>query len=165
MSDIYCAPIINYAYDYATEKFTRQLRVENVWESTFNAAYCPGIEAADAEDIWNECHALWAKVRQIEPMPSNLTDRSWVPDYDTALWCLHQQLKLMTLKRCSFSVGYTVGRKWDIGTHFKLQLPHETNNHAIECVVEEIVKKKDSNLVTVQVILLDVIESSFFFEE
>lgn len=165
MQNIHCLPIINYAYDYATEKYLNQIRIENVWEDTFLPEYAIGLNETDGLEIWTTCKRLWAKTRQIEPMPSNLSDREWVVDYDTAVWCLKNQLQIMEIKRCSLNVGWLTGRFWDVGKHFKLQLPHQTNNNEIECVVEQITKNKNNNRVNVQVMLLDSIESSFFFEE
>lgn len=162
LSDIYCTPVFNYAFDYATEKYTKQIRVEKVWETTYDASYTPGLNGTDGATIWALCRALWLKTRQVEPMPQDMSNHEWVPDYGTAVWCLKQQLKMMTIKRCNFNVGYTLGRKWNIGKHFMLQLPHETNNNQVECVVERIAKKKNDNTVSVQIMILD--EISFFFE-
>jgi hypothetical protein len=162
LSDIYCTPVFNYAFDYATEKYTKQIRVEKVWETTYDASYTPGLNGTDGATIWALCRALWLKTRQVEPMPQDMSNHEWVPDYDTAVWCLKQQIKMMSIKRCNFNVGYMLGRKWNIGKHFMLQLPHETNNNQVECVIERITKKKNDNTVSVQIMILD--EISFFFE-
>lgn len=165
MQDIYCMPIFNYAYDYALQKFTKQIKVESVWEDTYSTAYTPGLDATDGLAIWTTCKALWNKTRQIEPMPTHLTENYWVADYDTAVWCLEKQLQLMDIKRCSLAVGYIKGRGWTVGTHFMLQLSHETNGNSVECVVEDIVISKNTNRVKIGFMILDEIESSFFFEE
>lgn len=160
--DIFCAPRFRYAYDYATGQFTKQIIVDNVWEDSFSTAYTSGMNEYDSIEIWNICHSLWNRVKRIEPMPSSISDRLWAPDYDTAIWCLRQQLKLMTLKRCSFSIDYDIGRKWDIAKHFNLQLSHETANSVVECVVESIDKDKEEGVVALSFIILDEIDTSFF---
>lgn len=160
LSDIYCTPIINYAYDYATEKYTKQLRVEKVWESNWQASFTPGMTEFDGEEIWGICHELWLKTRQVEPMPDDMINKIWVPDYNTAIWCLRRHLQLMQLKRCTFTVGYTTGRKWKMVQHHKLQLPHETDNKEVEYVIESINNDVDNNGVSVQIMFLDEISYS-----
>jgi hypothetical protein len=155
MSKIYCTPIFNYGKDYATDKFTKQLRVDNVWMPTFDSSYVSGFKGTDGEEIWNICHTLWNRTRQIEPMPSNLTDREWCPDYDTAIWCLRKELQLMTIKESSLTLRYADARKWDVGKHFKLKLPHQTSNAEIECVVYEINKDKYNRNVDVNILFLE----------
>lgn len=162
LSDIYCTPVFNYAFDYATEKYTKQIRVEKVWETTYNTSYTPGLNATDGAQIWALCRALWLKTRQVEPMPLDMTNHVWVPDYTTAVWCLKRQIQMMSIRRNGFNVGYMTGRKWHNGKHFMLQLPHETNNNQVECVIEKILPKKYDNAVSVQIMILD--EISFFFE-
>lgn len=163
LSDVYCAPIINYAYDYATEKYTKQLKVYNAWESAWQASFTPGMTEADGAEIWATCHALWLKIRQIEPMPDDMTNKIWVPDYDTAMWCLRKHLQLMSLKRYTFDISYSKGRRWCVGDHKCLLLPHETNNIPIEIVIESITKNKDTNTVNLHVILLDTIDNKYLY--
>lgn len=161
-SNIFCTPVINYAYDYATERYTRQIRVEQVWQSTWKSEYTPGLNSEDGSDIWTACSKLYKKVRQIEPIPSNLSDRVWIYRYQDAVWSLKRMIQLMEIRRCSFNVAYEVGRKWNIGKHLILQLPHETAGKQVEIVIEEIRKNKKNNRVYVKVMLLDDIETSFY---
>jgi hypothetical protein len=163
----YCNPIINYAWDSASETFKKQIRIESVNESGFSPEFVTGISnSTTAANLWNSCKALFDRTQQIEPIPGNLRDQYWIADDETtAIWYLQSLINLMSLKRCSFNLSYSAGRKFDVGMHFMLQLPHETNNNQIECVIEQVVKKKNENRVWLQVILLDEIQSSFFFDE
>lgn len=153
--NIYCLPIINYGYDYATEKYTKQLKILNVWENQWVSDSSPGFSAVDGEDIWNTCHDLWLKTQQIEPMPDNLSNLIWVPDYTTAVWCLRRQLAMMELKRTSLNLPYATYRKWDVGKHFLLQLSHQTDNEPVECVATSVWKSKETKSIKVEVIILD----------
>jgi len=170
-SNIFVQPIVRYNYNYGTEKFDGILQIKNVESNTYSANYALGLNSTDGSPCWNLCKALYEEFKVINEPPSNLTDKYMIRTYDDAVWYLKKWLSWMgrsvdgsavSKKRNSFSVPYTLGRLWHIGTHFKLQLPHITNNIAVECVIEKITKSKQMNLVTVNVILLDAIPTSFY---
>jgi hypothetical protein len=58
-------------------------------------------------------------------------------------------------KRIGFNVPYDVGKNWFLTQHHKLQLPHQTNDTAIEFCIERIrrVLKRGSERISVQAIL------------
>ena len=142
MQSINCCPIIKYGFDYATEKYLSELRVDNVWESTFNSSYVSGFEGSDGETVWNTIHTLWSNIQQIEPMQNDTVESKWIVDYAVALWKLQNMTILMQLKGISFSLGYTKARKWRVGKHFNLTLSYHTNNRKLECVVTALDPKK-----------------------
>lgn len=161
--NIYCEPVINYCYDYGAEKFTKQLRITNSDQVDYDASYASGFEGSDGQEIWENCHILNAKYRQVEKMPSHLSDLHWVYTYADAVWVLRKRIEWMQKKRASFKVGYTKGRLYYVGKHIMLQLPHETNSVAVECVIEAVTKNKAGNRVLVSVVILDEIPSDFYF--
>lgn len=161
--NIYCEPVINYCYDYGAEKFTKQLRITNSNQVDYDASYASGFEGSDGQEIWENCHILNAKYRQVEKMPSHLTDLHWVYTYADAVWVLRKRIEWMQKKRASFKVGYTKGRLYYVGKHIMLQLPHETNSVAVECVIEAVTKNKAGNRVSVSIVILDEIPSDFYF--
>jgi len=166
VSQIYCTPVINYAYDYALGEFTQQISINKTWETTYSSDYTSGLTSADSLTYWNACRSLWNDVKQIEQMPANLMNKYWIPDYATAVWYLSKLVQLMTIQRFSITVGYTTGYKWRVGTHFKIQVPHETNNNIIEVVIEKVRKNKkpinSRSEVVADVILLDEISTNIY---
>lgn len=165
ISDIFCQPVIKYAYDHATEEYTKEIRIDGVDNEVYSSNYTSGLNEGDSVNLWTKCRSLWRAVKSVEPMPASMSEKKWIVTYDTAVWALNRHIQLMSIKRCSFDVFYTTGRKWHVGKHIKLQLPHQTNNTEVEFVIEEITKSKEKNTVSVKIMLLDEIETSFFFGE
>ena len=56
--DINCRPVVKYAYDQYTGEYTKELRVKNVSESTFDESFISGFSGSDGQTIWNQCRAL-----------------------------------------------------------------------------------------------------------
>lgn len=162
IQNTFCAPVINYGYDYATEKFTGRLSVEKPWADTYTADCATGFAGTDGQTVWNLCSALYEKTRQIEPMPSNLSDCYWVKDYAGALWVLQTMLYSMTIRRQTITVGFEIGYQWNVGTHIKIKIPHTTDDLTVECMIETIEIDKDNNSVKVQLMILDDIETELF---
>ena len=53
--DINCRPVVKYAYDQYTGEYTKELRVKNVSESTFDESFISGFSGSDGQTIWNQC--------------------------------------------------------------------------------------------------------------
>jgi hypothetical protein len=53
------------------------------------------------------------------------------------------------------SVYYDKAKRWHIGRHIYLQLPHQTDNAIIETVIESIEKNKSAGYCSMNLIMLD----------
>jgi hypothetical protein len=168
-ADVFCQPVVKYCYSPGADSFERNLSISNINAGAYSADYAIGFSdshvlgevASDGEVIWEKCSALWKRFQSIEPMPSDMSELIWVADYSTAVWVLDKMLQWMDKRRCSFTTSYTKGLAWNVGTHIKLKLPHNTNNTFIECVIEDIEKSKNDNTVSVKIVLLDQIPTVF----
>lgn len=164
ISDVFVEPKLKYAYDIGSNNYTGIIEINNVAQPAWQAAYTPGLIESHGEVLWEKCHALWLKYRQIEPTPDSLVNQKWIKRYDDAVWKLTKMIDWMCKKRTSFQVSYKAGRSWHVGKHVKIKLKHQTNNYEIECVIEEVRKNKNKNSVKVRVVLLTAIPTAFFFE-
>jgi hypothetical protein len=164
ISDVFVEPKLRYAYDIGSQKYLGVIDITRVAETAWNSAFTPGLLDVDGEPLWNKCHALWLKYRQMEPCDSSLMDQRWIYRYEDAVWKLNCMVDWMDKKRTSFSVSYGIGKSWHVGTHIKIRLPHQTADIAVEVVIERVKKKKNKNSVDVQVIILTAIPTAFFFE-
>jgi hypothetical protein len=167
---IFCEPYIKYAKNNATSDYTKIIRIINAGAATYSAAYVVGLSGATAELAWTRCHALYLAYRQIEPCPDSLAESPWIVRDEDALWKLDTWLTWMGAvttdgrpsgvvfqprKRIGFAVPYSLGKTWHLGQHHLLQLPHQTNNQAIEFVIEKITRNvtPGQEKVSVQVVL------------
>jgi hypothetical protein len=163
--NIYTEPFISYAYDYATSKFIKSLRIDGVSEnSEWSSALTPGFQNNDGEALWNICRTNYLKYGRIEKIPSSISDQHWIPDYSTALWKITKMIEWQSKKRFSFSVYYTKGRLWNDGKQINIQFPNETNNQTIVAVINKINKNKSDNKVTISLTLLTDVLPSFYFD-
>jgi hypothetical protein len=165
LQDIFVQPVINYGYDISTGKYQFKLQVLNIQEETWSADYTPGFDnttvgdddKTDGQRIWGKCKALYSKYKQIEEMPSDLSDLRMVNLYADAYEILNGRIDRMERKRISLDIFYSKGRNYHFAKHLILQLPHQTNNQEIEVFVEKIGKDKQGNKVSIDLVLLDEI--------
>lgn len=153
--DVNCKPVIKYAYDQYTQKYTKELRINNVSESTFSTSFVSGFTGDDGEDIWDECRALFQMVGSIDDNNEGDIELPFVYRYEDALWVLQNRIKLMKKCRLPFSVAYETGKNWRVGKHLRLQLSHETGNEIKECIIEKLSINKNKDLVSVTVLIDD----------
>jgi hypothetical protein len=116
--DVFVMPFVRYCYNSGSEDFDRELRILNThrdipdWDSLTDAQvgeYFQGFATVnDGKDIWEDCHTLWTRFRQIEQPPSDMTDAPWINTYTDAKWFLTQWVSWMGKRRTSFSVPYTL---------------------------------------------------------
>ena len=184
MSSIYVEPFVRYAKNNATGDFDRVIRVSKVAEDSYVAGYVEGIpDSPTAEMIWTRAHVLWQNNRTIEEPPADMTDKKWIYEEDDAVTYLSNWLSYMGAtnttgepagieyqpkKRISFSVPYQTGKTWFITQHHNLQLPHQTNDQAIEFVIESISKvlQKGKEQVDLKVMLYgDTAEIAEFIQD
>jgi hypothetical protein len=172
-SDIYCEPVINYGYDYATGKYTKSLRVQNITESTWQASYTPGFTGTEGQAFWNRCKALYTKYGILNKVPAAISDSKWITDYATA----KQRLDYLTgttdsrktfvdKMRISLSVWYSIagGPQWMPGQRVRLKLPQETGGHTVECVIERISKKRSTRTVDLTLIMLTELSEIILYD-
>ena len=154
--DVNCRPIVKYAYDQSTGRYTKELRVINVSETPFNVSYVSGFTETDGPTVWNECRSLFNMVGSIDDNNDSTIELPAIYRYEDAVWHLVNKLKLMKMCKLSFAVPYNTGKNWRVGTHIKLQLPHETNNDVKECIIENVSISKSNDTVSVTVLIDDV---------
>lgn len=173
IGDVFCQPIFNYRYNSGSEKFDKQMCVLNIQESTYNAAYTPGIDNTahtlhatlhDGEYVWAQCKAKYSKYRQIEPCPSSFSDQKMIVTYVDAIKIFSMKISWMGKNRQPLSVFYSKGKDYHPGKHVKIMLPHQTNRMTVECVIEKIKISKNRNQVDLQLVLLEDVQTAFFFE-
>lgn len=161
--NIYVEPVINYAYDYATERYTKTARVTGIVNNTsWNAALTPGFTAADGEAIWNKCKSLYNRYGIYEPMPQELQDKKWIVNYADAYWWLNRFYGLemsgfMDWSRITIDLGYydaIYTKQLTIGKIGTINFPHQTGGADVLCMVEGITEKKDQKICTADLILL-----------
>lgn len=158
--DIYAEPKVNYKRNSANGKYDAFLQVINSGMDEYDSSYIKGFDPlvtspAEQEAIWDSCHDLWNLCHQVEEPPSALTDLKWIrTEYEARIY-LETWIMWMKVRRCTFSVPYETGRDWYITKRIGVQLPHQTDNDVIECIIEELSRDHNTGLVTVKVIFLD----------
>jgi hypothetical protein len=140
--DIFPEPFVRYRKNFASDKYESLIRVTNASAISFNSAYVQGISDSDeAEILWNKCHVLWLKAGHLEKPPNELTDKQWF-NSDGADNLAKDYLNLwvdwMFNPSCQIVVHFNKAGEWEEAHRFTLQLPHQTNDTAIECVITKI---------------------------
>ncbi len=159
---IYCEPVINYAYDYATEKYTKSARVTNVSAASWQASYTPGFTSAHGEELWTKCHNLYLRYGHIEPMPEDLQNKKWICRYEDAYWWLSkfygiEETGCQDWSRISVDLGYydcIYTKQIDIGMIGSLNIPSRTGGSDYQVMVEGITPNKESKICTLDLIIL-----------
>jgi hypothetical protein len=175
VQDVYVQPVINYQYNYGSDKYDRQLIILSVQADTYDATYTPGIDntlytldvshaTPDGEWIWNKCHALFLKYRQVEKCPDDFSNQKMIVTYVDAVRLLDKKLDWMGRTRQELAVTYTKGKSYFAGKHIKIKLPHQTANLSVECLIEKSTVSKRRDRVDLRVVLLEDVPTAFFFE-
>jgi len=174
IQDIFVQPILNYQYNYGSEKFDKTLAVQNVQAATYDISYTPGIDntahnldatLGDGEYIWNQCKTLYNKYRQIEQCSSEFSDQEMISTYEDAIKILSRKVAWPDKRRVPLTVFYSKGKNYRFGTHVKIKLPHQTLNLSVECMVGEAVISKKNNSVQLRLVQLEEIPTAFFFDK
>ena len=153
-ADVFCEPYINYAYDYATGEYTKQLRISGVKNEEWSAEYTAGYDSDDGQATWNLCRNLYGRVKQINPMPDSVANQPWIVRYEDAVWYLRKLAEWMGKKRVDFTISYQKAREWVVGQKIKLNLPYHTGDLDAHYIVEDIRKRKQRGTVRVRVVLM-----------
>ncbi|GAH18086.1 unnamed protein product, partial [marine sediment metagenome] len=167
---IYCEPVVRYARNNANGKYEKVIQITNANKAAFDESYVIGLSGADAELMWTRAHILWEAYRQIEPAPNDMANCDWIVTDSDAVWYLDTWLTYMGAintdgttagiefepkKRIAFSVPYETGKDWFLTQHHRLKLPHQTNDTAIEFLIEKLNKNivMGKELVSLQAML------------
>lgn len=140
-STIYPEPFVRYNYNSATGKYDSAIRITQSAAATWSEAYTEGLDGGESEEYWGRCHALWAKCKQINNPPSDLTDLRYIGGQDAdamAKEYLTNWIDWMFNPSIEFSVHFNKAGAWEECHRFILNLPHQTNAANIECMVTEI---------------------------
>jgi hypothetical protein len=154
-SNVYCEPFVRYAYDKASETYTKLAQITNIHEDAWQASFTPGLSAAIGKRIWNKCKANYTAFQHIEEPPTDWTDQPLIIDSDDAEDFLERWVDLMTKKRIPVPVRYSKAKRWHVTRPVYLNLPHQTSGETYECIIEEITKKKNKGYCEIKFILLE----------
>ena len=156
VKNIFCEPFIRYAYDTAFENFTKIMRITDVCKATYDASYTPGVPVATAQALWTACRGLYTNYTHIEQAPTEKTDMYMIYEDADAADYLTNWIYWMSRKRQELTIRYDksgVG-SWNVGHHFYLNLPHQTNGINQHCIVERIKPDNSSGLISINAVFL-----------
>jgi len=140
--DIYPEPFIRYRKNFANGEYESIIRIINVDQESYQAGYVEGIEdSTEAEVLWGKCQTLFKKTKNLNKPPSDLTDSQWfngTDAYERAKEYLENWINWMYNPTCKINVHYNKAGQWEEAHRFILQLPHQTNNVQIECILTKI---------------------------
>jgi len=156
-NDICLEPVIKYGYVEGIG-FTKELSIHgiathSVYQDRLGLAV--GFQESDGEEKWKKCNKLFDKYRNFVPMPQNIIEQKWIQSYETAIWKLRKFLEWQVRSRIQIVVPWNVGRKWRVGTHIRLSLPHVMVGDSLLCVCESVGKNNQYGKVTVGLIYLE----------
>jgi hypothetical protein len=158
VENVFCEPVVNYLFNQGSGEYDRTLKVTNIDAASWVYSYTPGYTLADGETVWNSCKLLYNQFRHITLCPSEFSDQCCIADYATAVYYVKRKIAWMNKMRLpKISIAYSKGKDYYIYKHLMVQLPMHTNNVSVECIIEKIVKSKNSNQVKLNVVVLEPI--------
>ena len=140
-ADIFPEPFVNYRMNNANGKFEGYKGITNVDALNYDSTYSKGITGATGEELWNKCNTLWNKVKHLETPPTYLTDKLWFNGEDAdqmAIDYLFNWIDWMSNPNCEFYLDYVTCKDWEETHRFNLQMPHQTNNAILECLLYKV---------------------------
>jgi len=164
VEDIFVEPTVEYGFDAGYNKFLNQISITHADADIYDSTYVTGVTSdTDAENLWNLAHALWPKCRTINKPSATWTGLHGVTREADAIRILQARLEWMANPRIDIDVSYETGRLWFFSKHINIQLPHQTNNQEVECLLEKVNRDKNNNKVSVTMIILDNLPSISYF--
>lgn len=159
IKSIYCEPCVRYQYNAAAGGYNKIARVTNIQEAAWTANYTPGIDVTNGEILWDKCKILYTRFQHLESAPSEMTDQYMFYESATAIAFLGYWIDWMAKRRITVPVHYitecpSAVRFWHVGRHIYLNLPHQTNGSAKECLIGGITKDKNAGIITLDLIIL-----------
>jgi len=169
-ADVYCAPFVRYQKNFATGEYQKAIRIFSPDSPIYDSSYVDGMSGYSAEEYWNRCHTLWGRIGFITAPPSDMTDLDWANGEDgdkIAKDYLTEWIDWMFNPEVSFKVHYLKAGGWEEAHKFILQLPHQTDDAQIECVVTKVsVSPNPPYAVSVTAIMLrETIPEDFFIKD
>lgn len=166
--NIFCEPNIRYAYNAGAKTFEKEIKITHSDADTYDSSYVIGMSGSEAELAWTRCHLLWLHTRSVEKPPASMTDNDMIYKDTDAKWCLDTWLTYMGAidvdgspgnavfepkRDFSLSVPYEIGKDWNVMQRIKIQLPHQTDNDAIEAIIYSVNKRRNQEVVDIEFML------------
>jgi hypothetical protein len=170
--DIYPEPFVRFSYNPGSDLYDNFIQVTNInYENPTPAqmlSFVMGCESQSAAVyIYTQCQGLMQRTYTVEPPPSDMTDLDFVYDYDTAVQHLIDWIDWMYNPEIEFKVSASLVDTWVECHRFMIQLPHQTGNVQIECLLEEItINPNNEHEAMIKAIMFsDSIPSGFSFQD
>ena len=169
--DIFPEPFVRFRKNFASGGFEDIIRITNVDQASYQSGYVQGIEdGVEAEELWTKCNTLFQKTKILNKPPSDLTDAQWFNGedaYTRAKEYLENWIDWMYNPTCKINVHYNKAGDWEEAHRFILQLPHQTNDVQIECILTKItVNPNPPYDVDIEAIMLsEDIPESFYIKD
>jgi len=163
IENVFCEPVVNYLFNQGSGKYDRTLAVTHIDATEWQSSYTPGYKDADGVVVWNACKVLYNQFRWVEPCPAEFSDQNMIADYDTVVYCVKRKIAWMNRWRLpTITVSYSKGNAYNLFTHLMVQLPMHTNNTLVECIIEKLVKSKNTGTVKIDFVVLGNIENAWY---
>jgi hypothetical protein len=158
--NIYCQPVINYNYNYASDKYSMMLGVINASAPAFNRSCVVGFSTDDdalAQELWQYCHDFYLEFGNIETPSGDLTDKKMIRSYADATWYLKTWIWWMKTHRRRFELitNYERGIGLYPGMLVNVNLKHQTHGNDKICRVEKVGLSLHKNTATLGLIMID----------
>ena len=170
--DLYAEPFVQYNKNPATGNYDSIIKVTNTgFENPTDAqklSFVIGCQSqSSATYIYDKCKDIFKRAGAVEPAPSDMTDLDFVHDYDTALQHLIDWINWMYNPEISFKIPTSSVDGWEECHRFIIQLPHQTDNVEIECLLEEhtINPNNEHESVIKAIMFSDTIPEGFSFQD
>jgi len=169
-ADIFPEPFVRYRKNFATSKYESIIRVTNADAESYSSDYVEGLSDSSAEELWNRCNTLFKKARHLEKPPADMTDKTWFNGSDAdslAQDYIFNWVDWMFNPMIRFPVHYNKAGSWNEAQRFTLQLPHQTNDVVIECLLTGL--KVDPNppyhVIVTAIMFSETIPENFNFKD
>jgi hypothetical protein len=164
VQDVFCEPVVNYCYNPGADKLEKQLKISNIQAyangGLWSASSSGFASEANAKSVLDLCATLWGEFKQVEQCPTDFSDQRTITTYADALAYLLLKLDWMGKQRISIPLFYltyqalSLTQQFFFGQHININLPHQTNGVAVECVVERVTSNKNGNLCKLDLVIL-----------
>lgn len=161
-------PFVKYNYDYATQQYIDELRINNVQVGTYNTFYTSGFQGSDGQTIWNKIRSeLWPLVKHVEPMDQEISENQFIVDYAGALFRMYNIIEMMKMSTVEFELPFETGYQFDAGDITFVHFPHLSyDGGSIKMlIIKSVSKSKQDNRCTITGYLRDVVVGKSFIAD
>lgn len=169
-ADIFPEPFVRYRKNFATGEYESIIKVTHADAESYNSDFVEGLSDTTAEELWNRCNALFKKARHLEKPPADMTNKIWFNGSDAdslAQDYIFNWVDWMFNPMIQFPVHYNKAGSWNEAQRFTLQLPHQTNDAVIECLLTGL--KVDPNppyhVIVTAIMFSETIPEEFNFKD